>query len=195
MCFRKGFPTRSNYTNNYSEASIRIIKDILFQRNKAWNAIQMFHLLTETLEMYYQRRMMSVATNRLDHHFVSLRFTVAGVKAHTIPSDDIVPKDDPDVYSVVSQTDKNTTWTVDLQLGECTCPTGLQSQPCKHQLAAAMKYRRNSVKIIPKYSPQGRQYFAALEVGKITKPVSTAIFTKKLRKSNRVSFNQSELGR
>ena len=28
VCFRKNFPTRGNYTNNYSEASIRIIKDI-----------------------------------------------------------------------------------------------------------------------------------------------------------------------
>ena len=56
-CFRKNFPTRGNYTNNYytnnySEASIRIIKDILFQKNKAWNAVQMFNLLTQTLKLY-----------------------------------------------------------------------------------------------------------------------------------------------
>ena len=107
--FRKNFPTRGNYTNHYSEASIHIIKDILFQRNKAWNVVQMFNLLTQTRELYYQQRLISVATNRLDH-FVSTRFTVTGVKAHTIPSDDIVATDDPDIYTVVSQSDKNTMW-------------------------------------------------------------------------------------
>ena len=171
MCFRKNFPKRGNYTNNYSEASIRIIKDIFFQRNKAWNAVQMFNLLTQTLELYYQRHLISVATNRLDH-FVSTRFTVTGVKAHTIPSDDIVATDDPDVYTVVSQSDKNRTWIVDLQLGECTCPIGMQSQPCKHQLAAAIKYRKSSVNTIPKYSPQGRQLFAAVAIGQHCQPIS-----------------------
>ena len=109
VCFLKNFPTRCNYTNRYSEASIRIRKEILFQRNKAWNVVQMFNLLTHTRELYYQRRIISVATNRLDH-FVSTRFTVTGVKAYTIPSDDIVASDDPDVYTVVSQSDKNTMW-------------------------------------------------------------------------------------
>ena len=109
VCFRKNFPTQGNYTNLYSEASIRIRKDILFQRNKAWNVVQMFNLLTQTRELYYQRHLISVATNRLDH-FASTRFTVTGVKAYTIPSDDIVASDDPDVYTVVSQSDKNTMW-------------------------------------------------------------------------------------
>ena len=68
----------------------------------------MFNRLTQTLELYYQQRLTSVATNRLDH-FVSTRFTVTGVKVHTIPSDDIVATDDTDVYIVVSQSDKNTT--------------------------------------------------------------------------------------
>ena len=68
----------------------------------------MFNLLTQSRELYYQRHLISVATNRLDH-FVSTRFTVTGVRASTIPSDDIVTTDDPDVYTVVSQSDKNTT--------------------------------------------------------------------------------------
>ena len=107
--FPKKIPTRGNYTNHYSKASIRIRKDILFQRNKAWNVVQMFNLLTQTRELYYQRSLISVATNRLDH-FVSTRFTVTGVKAYTVPSYDIVATDDPGVYTVVSQSDKNTMW-------------------------------------------------------------------------------------
>ena len=56
LCLRRDFPTRGNYTNNYAEATIRITKDILFQRRKAWNVIQMFRMVTTTLELYYQRR-------------------------------------------------------------------------------------------------------------------------------------------
>ena len=171
LCLRRDFPTRGNYTNNYAEATIRITKDILFQRRKAWNVIQMFRMVTTTLELYYQRRIMSVASNRLDH-FVSLKFTIAGIKADAITLDDITPTDDPDVYTVVSKSSPDTLWTVDLKLGECTCPIGYNGQPCKHQLSAAVKYRRDTVNHIPSCSPQGRQFFAALALGNHCQEIS-----------------------
>ena len=171
LCLRRDFPTGGNYTNNYAEATIRITKDILFQRRKAWNVIQMFRMVTTTLELYYQRRIMSVASNRLDH-FVSLKFTIAGIKADAITLDDITPTDDPDVYTVVSKSSPDTLWTVDLKLGECTCPIGYNGQPCKHQLSAAVKYRRDTVNHIPSCSPQGRQFFAALALGNHCQEIS-----------------------
>ena len=102
LCFRTKFPTRGNFTNNYSEASIRITKDILFQRRKAWNSIQLFQLITKTLDLYHQRRLLSYASNRLDH-FVSLRFTLAGIKPGAISFDNAMPTDDSHVYVVQSQ--------------------------------------------------------------------------------------------
>ncbi len=103
---------------------------------------------------------------------------------HTIPSDDIVATDNPDVYTVVSQSDKNTTSTVVLQLGECTCPIRMQSQPCKHQFAAAMKYRKSSFNTIPTYSPQGHQLFAAVALGQHCQPISFYSSVHKEQKKN-----------
>ena len=143
LCLHREFPTRGNYTNNYAEATIRITKDILFERRKAWNVIQMSCMVTTTLELYYQ-----LASNRLDH-FVSLKYTVSGIKADAVALDDITPTDDPDVHTVVSQSSPDTLWPVDLKLGECTCPIGYNGQPCKHQLSAALKYHRDTVNHIP----------------------------------------------
>ena len=39
-------------TNNYAEPGIRILKDIVFNRVKAYNHIQVFQFLTVTFELY-----------------------------------------------------------------------------------------------------------------------------------------------
>lgn len=38
-CFRTALTTRNNHTNNYAEASIRVLKDIVLQRTKAFNVV------------------------------------------------------------------------------------------------------------------------------------------------------------
>ena len=172
LCFRTQFPTRGNYTNNYSEASIRIIKDVLFQRQKAWNAVQLFQMVHITMELYYQRRLLSLASNRLDH-FVSLKYTLAGVKLGSTSFDDVTAtEEDPDVYMVRSHTDPHNHWIVDLQLGECSCPVGYNGTPCKHQLVAATKYMKSTINKIPTDSPKGRQLLAGVALGKDCQPIS-----------------------
>ena len=131
----------------------------------------MFRVVTNILELYYRRRLLSVSSNRLDH-FVFLRYTVAGVKAVTIPFDEITSTDDPDVFIVHSQSSSDVRWTVDLKLGECSCPVGYNGQPCKHQLAAAEKYKCYTVNNIPTCSPKGRQIFAAIAMGKQCQDIS-----------------------
>jgi hypothetical protein len=166
LCFRSEYPTRGNYTNNYAEASIRITKDILFRRQKAWNAIQLFQLVTKTVELYYQRRLLSFASNQFDH-FISLKYTLAGIKPGAISFDDIRSTNDPVVYIVKSQTrEDNVQWVVDLQLGECSCSVGYNGQPCKHQLAASAKYMKRTINKISTNSPHGCQLFAAIALGK-----------------------------
>ena len=52
LCFCTGIPVRGNHTNNYSEASIGILKELIFNRVKAYNLVQMFEFVTEALELY-----------------------------------------------------------------------------------------------------------------------------------------------
>ena len=41
---------RNNHTNNYAEAAIRILKEVVFGCTKAYNLIQMFTFITDTME-------------------------------------------------------------------------------------------------------------------------------------------------
>ena len=54
VCFRDNAVMRGIDTNNYAESGIRILKDIVFKRVKAYNLIQLFEFLTITFEVYYE---------------------------------------------------------------------------------------------------------------------------------------------
>ena len=86
LCFRTNLPVRGNHTNNYSEASIGILKELIFSRIKAYNLVQMFEFATEALELYHQRKLLSVAHNRVDH-YISVKYR--GLNASKIPKEHI----------------------------------------------------------------------------------------------------------
>ena len=73
-------------SNNYAEAGMRILKDLVFSRVKAYNLVQMFSFVTECLELYYSRKISSVAHNRFEHH-ISLKFQ--GIKCSSISKSQI----------------------------------------------------------------------------------------------------------
>lgn len=55
-CYRRGLPIRGNNTNNYIEALFRILKDVIFDRVKAHNLIQLTDFIIIKYELYlYQR--------------------------------------------------------------------------------------------------------------------------------------------
>ena len=62
------------------------MKDIMFGRIKAYNLVQMFQFVTEALEIYYKRHLLSIAHNRFDH-FIAKKYK--GMNANAIPADKI----------------------------------------------------------------------------------------------------------
>ena len=60
---------RGNHTNNYAEAGIKILKEMVFSRIKAYNIVQMFYFVINTMDSYYQRKLKSIANNRLETYF------------------------------------------------------------------------------------------------------------------------------
>ena len=64
-------------TNNYAESGIRILKDIVFRRVKAYNLVQLFEFITVTFELYYKRRLLAITYNRMDR-YISLRYKGLG---------------------------------------------------------------------------------------------------------------------
>jgi len=56
-CYRQDVALRGHNTNNRVESSIRIIKDRIFSRLKAFNLVQLVDFFVTQLESYYERRL------------------------------------------------------------------------------------------------------------------------------------------
>ena len=59
-CFRDQILLRGNNTNNYAESGIRILKDTVFKRVKAYNLVQLFEFMIVTFELYYAYAVLAV---------------------------------------------------------------------------------------------------------------------------------------
>lgn len=66
MCYHKNLLTRGNDTNNYCEATFKVLKENISGRMKAFSIVQMFDYLTSTFERYYERRISESINNRLE---------------------------------------------------------------------------------------------------------------------------------
>ena len=98
-CYRVNLPTRGNHINKYAEAGIRILKEIIFSRVNAYNLVQMFSFVYEVMEIYYQKKLLSLANNRIET-YVALRFQ--GINAQKLDKDEINITEDG-WYTVQSQ--------------------------------------------------------------------------------------------
>ena len=127
-CHRKCLMIRGNHTNNYAEAGIKILKELVFNRIKAYNMVQMFHFVVYTMDNYYQRKLLSIANNRLET-YVALRFK--GINTKKIVKEDI-QKGLDNWYSVRSQSEQSTWYDVNPTIGICTCIQGRDGSPCSH---------------------------------------------------------------
>ena len=162
---------RGNNTNNPSEAGIRILKEIIFQRVQSFNLVQIFDFITITLESYFEQRLLAIAHLRLDS-YIALKFKGMGVSklqpTHIFPVDP-----SKGLYTVKSTSKQNVFYNVDIGLGVCECSTGIQGKPCKHQFATIKKYQLHAPNMVPLTSTPGRHYFAVLALGeRNTQPMS-----------------------
>ena len=55
IAYRSELSMRGKHTNNYSKASVRILKDRVFERTRAYNLVQLFQFLSTTLEFILRR--------------------------------------------------------------------------------------------------------------------------------------------
>ena len=74
LCYRRDTVVRANNTNNYAEAGMRILKDNIFNRTKAYNLCQLIDFLVNRLPAFYERKLTDVANNRLALHSFNSMF-------------------------------------------------------------------------------------------------------------------------
>lgn len=129
LLYRAGLMTRGHNTNNYSEASIRILKDIVLCRTKAYNAVALVEYIMTKWEEYFKLRLLHHAHHREPSH--QIRFQNLLEKMPDVPSESIVCLGNA-MYSVPSSSG-TAAYEVDAGIGLCSCWRGNQGAFCKHQ--------------------------------------------------------------
>ncbi len=156
---------RGNHTNNYAEAGMRIIKELVFGRVKAFNLTQMFQFVTITMEKYFVNRLLDMAHSRF-RPGIALRyrqFMTSDMKS-TITATKRVRDS---IYFVEENVLEIGTleYILDMDLGTCSCSRGSDGGACRHQAAIAREFNICSINLPPFHSKETRHTFAVLAMG------------------------------
>ena len=164
LSFHVNLPTRGNNTNNYVERSFGILKDIVFARIQAYNAVQMFQFLTTNMERFYTHCLLDFAHKRPNNLHIAKRFlypTWETVNANLIQKTNINCE-----FLVASTKNSSFLYIVNSEIGVCSCPVGISSALCKHQGAVIMKFHISMFNVIPLLTPDDRMVYAYIALGK-----------------------------
>jgi len=159
MYFRNDLITRNNHTNNYSESSIKLLKDKILKRTKAFSVVQLFDILTNLFTSYYERKLIDIVNNRSEG-FTNMKYFIDENKIKNL----VVTKTSNSEYEVDSC---GKTYYVDYSVGNCSCPVGKHGAPCKHQYAVVTKYNLTSEHFFPIHDSQMKNKLYFIATGKL----------------------------
>lgn len=128
--FRDFLVMRGHHTNNYSEATIRILKDVILQRIKAYNLVALINYILTVWQNYMRSRILRVAYNRESKPVLVYEATLSKIDTELAAK---ITKVDDDTYMVPSATAKELMYEVNRSLGVCNCKAGCSGVFCKHQ--------------------------------------------------------------
>ncbi|KAJ1528133.1 hypothetical protein ONE63_008047 [Megalurothrips usitatus] len=144
LCYRDEILIRGNDTNNYSEIAIRQFKDQVFFRVKAYSPVQLFDFFSTRLESYFERRIAAVVNNRRENYWSSKHY----ITPSKLEPLHCAESSKQHIY-LVKNAEKQTTYTVDMQLEICSCPVGKNRAPCKHQYAVVKGFNLSTSQFLP----------------------------------------------
>lgn len=121
---------RNHETNNYAEASIRVIKDILLSRTKAYNAVALVDFIVYVGENYFTLRLLDHAHDR-HSEFHRLYSKLCSKIGHIVKDD--VKQINNCTYSIPSESSPKIVYIINTEIGICSCKIGCAGAFCKHQ--------------------------------------------------------------
>ncbi|XP_064478277.1 uncharacterized protein LOC135391772 [Ornithodoros turicata] len=168
LLFRRSIITRGHNTNNFAEACIRVLKDIILCRLKAFNVVAMVDFVSVPWEKYFKERLLRHAHNRVaaDHlgYDRLLRTMPEGATVHVTCLGD-------GSYAVPSATTLGKSYEVNSEVGLCSCPAGSQGAFCKHQ-ALVHKIHGGMFPNAPVLSSEDRMELGRIALGDNCPPLS-----------------------
>ncbi|XP_050548306.1 uncharacterized protein LOC126909943, partial [Daktulosphaira vitifoliae] len=128
--YRLDILTRGNNTNNYAEASIRVLKEIVLCRTKAYNVTALVESVSKVWEEYYITRLLDHAHVRKDE--IQRKYIELYKKMSNITLKDIQNLGNG-LFIIPSSTKDDVKYTVNISIGVCNCFVGVVGAFCKHQ--------------------------------------------------------------
>lgn len=115
---------RGHHNNNYSEVTVRLFKDIVLSRCKAYNTVALVDFIFTTMENYYCNRLLDFTHSRIPTHHLQLHYQMD--KASYVTSN-MTGQSAESVFSVQSQSSNDVWHTVDVTVGVCSCDDGISA--------------------------------------------------------------------
>jgi len=119
-------------TNNFSEVNVRIFKDIVLSRNKAYNAVVLVDFICTSTEEYYTRRLRNFVNGRYDT--TRLLFEDQLSRSTYITRDGIESIGD-NLYKKIKEHGLSEFYEVNTAVGYCSCFERKFGSFCKHIVA------------------------------------------------------------
>ncbi|XP_026687697.1 uncharacterized protein LOC103521027 [Diaphorina citri] len=133
---------RGNNTNNIVEGAMRVMKDCILSRTKAYNPIQLFKFLEMEFCQFYTMKI----EDMLNGKYWSKRSKYFPEENKL---EDLEIKKAESLHITVVHKKSLQEYNVDLEAGLCSCFKGKQGAPCSHQHKASVFLKRSGPNTIP----------------------------------------------
>lgn len=164
MAWRNIPALRGHHTNNYAEVTVRLFKDHILNRCKAYNLVALVDFVVSVMERFYRNRLERYANGRITMHHLLLEKLLERSKEVPPHSIQVVESPTGSTYIVQSASDASVAYDVDPAVGVCSCPHGMDGRCCKHQVAI-YKYFKEAMPNIPPVTATSRYEAACLALG------------------------------
>ncbi|GFW26807.1 SWIM-type domain-containing protein [Trichonephila clavipes] len=186
LFFRNELITRNHNTNNFSEASIRILKDVILCRARAFNVIALCEFFIGIWEDYFTKKFEFASSRRLS---VTVLYDKIGKKSADFIEHD-VQELLKNLFQIKSGENK---YIIKKDVGVCSCPSGSTGAFCKHQ-CALMELKKIRLPNAPPVTPEDKHELALLVLGSKCPPKNFFCYFKNNElSSDRIEFSAFEM--
>ena len=143
--YESRLPTHGNNTSNFIESSFNVLKSSVFNRQKAFNIVELWDKLKTSSDIYKQK-CINIGNGRMnDLRQKGNKYDLKDVK---IKKEDIIQISE-NSFLVSSQTNENLSYEVNMQSGLCECFKGVNLGPCAHKNAVALHFGVSGFNVLP----------------------------------------------
>lgn len=135
-----------------------VLKDKVLCRTRAYNLKQLVSFLTETLPDIYSQNIIDIISGR---SVGSSKYKPNEKKFENLQ---VIETDDQTTVYTVRNSGSNMLYSVNTDIGACSCPVGVSGAPCKHQHFVS-KITANSGKSTIPFNEEDREFYHFIATG------------------------------